>query len=101
MSPAPHDDLLDDLGPLRGMSWQGFNNLTRRVRGQAIELGHPLPARANIMDSLLEMMKNMPQAQFVEFALQCVERRKADDLRRRGTRTRGLSKPETRRWSGR
>jgi hypothetical protein len=53
------------------------------------------------MDMLLSRANAASAEQLEEMISECVAAREDDDARRRGTRTRGLTQKETRRWSGR
>jgi len=101
ISKASYNDMLDDLGPLKGMPWQRFNNFCRVIRQGAVSRGRAIPTRASVMHAVLDLVNALTVESLNTLIDECVQKREAEDARRRGTRTRGLTKKETRRWSGR
>ena len=101
ISKANYNDMLDDLGPLTGMPWRRFNNFCRVIRQGAVSRGRSLPTRASVMNAVLDLVNALTVESLNTLIDECVQKREDEDARRRGTRTRGLTKKETRRWSGR
>lgn len=85
-----YNDCLDDVTPRGGMPWKRFNEIVRRVRDVAIARGRPLPGRQHVMAAMLEFFEVTEFTTFDMFATMAIDKRTADDIKRRGTRVRGL-----------
>lgn len=88
--PTRHYDGLDDVTPRKGMPWKSFNEFFRSIRDHAVIAGRPVPGRHHLLATMLEWCKELSVEDTKLLADKTIARREADDLRRKGTRKRGL-----------
>lgn len=94
------NDLLDDIGPVKGVPWERFNNFVRVIRGGAVAVGRPLPSRAAIMHVLLNRANKSSPEQIAEMVQEALFEFETERSKHRNGRTRAMG-PSNMRWSGR
>lgn len=94
------NDLLDDIGSVKGVPWMRFNNFVRVIRAQCVATGRPLPSRAAIMHMILNRLNKSSPERIAEMAQEALFEFETERAKNRNGRTRAMG-PSNMRWSGR